>query len=203
MFAGERSIPTSSEGRTISGYAIMFNVASQLLSDGFGRYVEYISDTALTQDDLSKFDVRALLEHDANRLLARWKRGEGTLKLEVDEIGLKYTFEAPHTPDGDTALELVKRGDLFGSSFSFLPDEESVIWGEDASGYPTRTITKIIYLDDVSIVSNPAYLQTSVSANELRARGYKPNDVTETDEMKEYISSARKAADEAANGFGK
>ncbi|MEB3372534.1 HK97 family phage prohead protease [Bacteroides sp. CR5/BHMF/2] len=38
-------------------------------------------------------------------------------QLELDDYGLKYRFEAPSTPDGDFAVEMIKRGDIFGSSF--------------------------------------------------------------------------------------
>lgn len=201
-FTGEGAKPSHDGGRTISGYAIMFDVWSQLLCDTFGHYFEKIERGAVSQEDLQRFDVRALAEHDTNRLLARWRHGEGTLRLEVDEVGLKYTFEAPNTPDGDTVLELVRRGDLFGSSFSFLPEEETVVWGKNEDGFPTRTIRKIIFMDDVSVVSNPAYMQTTVSASELERRGYKSNlQGTESLRLKEYFNKQRKANEKALNGF--
>lgn len=43
-----------------------------------------------------------LLNHNEDRgVLARSNKGEGSLTLEIDEIGLKYTFEAPNTALGD------------------------------------------------------------------------------------------------------
>lgn len=69
-------------------------------------------------------DIKMTLWHNREKLLARSNRGEGTLALTVDEIGVKYSFEAPNTPDGNTALELVRRGDLSGSSFTYWSDEK-------------------------------------------------------------------------------
>jgi phage head maturation protease len=33
--------------------------------------------------------------HDPNYILARSKEGKGTLKLEVDATGLKYSYDSP------------------------------------------------------------------------------------------------------------
>lgn len=180
--------------RIIRGYAIVWNVPSVVLCDNFGTFVETIDRRALTPEKLATFDVRALLEHNPERLLARWRAGTGTLRLSIDDHGLAYEFDAPHTADGDTCLELVRRGDIIGSSFAYLADENSVIWGRDQDGTPTRLVTDITYMEDVSIVSRPAYNQTSVTARDLMQRGYTPND-RKAAEMAKYIASARREAD--------
>lgn len=59
------------------------------------------------------------MNHDFATLLARSKRGEGTLQYDVDERGVHFSFDAPNTDDGDRALELVRRGDIDGCSFMF------------------------------------------------------------------------------------
>ncbi len=183
-----------SESRTVRGYAIVWGVPSVVLCDNFGTFIETIDRHALTPEKLKTFDIRALMEHNPERLLARWRAGTGTLKLTIDEHGLLYEFEAPHTADGDTCLELVRRGDIIGSSFAYLCDEDSVVWGRSADGTPTRLVTNITYMDDVAIVSRPAYNQTSVTASDLVKRGYQPND-TKATEMAKYIASARSEAD--------
>lgn len=184
--------------RIIRGYAIVWNVPSVVLCDNFGTFVETIDRHALTPEKLATFDIRALLEHNPERLLARWRAGTGTLKLSIDDHGLLYEFEAPRTPDGDTCLELVRRGDIIGSSFAYLCDEDSVIWGRADGGTPTRLVTSITYMEDVSIVSRPAYDQTSVTARDLIQRGFDPND-RKAAEMAKYIASARREADVWSN----
>ncbi len=180
--------------RIIRGYAIVWDVPSVVLCDNFGTFIETIDRHALTAEKLKTFDIRALLEHNPERLLARWRAGTGTLRLTIDDHGLMYEFDAPHTADGDTCLELVRRSDIIGSSFAYLCDEDSVIWGRDPDGTPTRLVTDITYMEDVSIVSRPAYNQTSVTARDLVKRGYTPND-TRAAEMAKYIASARREAD--------
>lgn len=197
------------DSRTIEGYAIVFGVESQVLCDGYGYFIETIDRKALDETKLNTFDIRCLLEHNPERLLARWRNGEGSLQLSIDSHGLKYRFEAPNTPDGETALELVKRGDIFGSSFAYLADENSVVWGKKADGTPTRHVTNIRYMEDVSLVSRPAYMQTEVSCRELLERGYKPVDdkpeqravgAFENDEAKQrYIAESRKEANDIFN----
>jgi phage prohead protease, HK97 family len=190
------------QSRTIEGYAIVFDVESQVLCDGFGPFIETIDRGALDEATLRTFDIRCLLEHNPQRLLARYRQGTGSLQLTLDAHGLKYRFDAPHTADGDAALELVKRGDLFGCSFAYLADEETVQWGKKPDGTPTRRVMKITYMDDVSLVSKPAYLQTEVSSRNLQQRGYVPTDAAaeaEAEKQKAYIAKSRQ---EAAQVFG-
>jgi hypothetical protein len=110
-------------------------------------------------------DVFACFNHDLNRVLARSDRGEGSLKLTVDEVGLKYEFDAPHTALGDELLEYLSRGDIKKSSFAFYidPDDPEAETWESKDGTYFRTINKIAQIADVSPVWNPAYESTSVS----------------------------------------
>lgn len=157
----------SGSGRTIEGYAVVFGVESVLLCDWCETYREIIEPGAVRQEDLAGWDVKMLLWHDRERLLARANRGEGTLRLTVDETGLRYEFEAPRTPDGDTALELVRRGDLAGSSFAFWCDERSgVDYERRPDGTLLRHVRRIGEMYDTSIVSDPAYQQTDARARE-------------------------------------
>lgn len=155
-------------GRTIEGYAVVFGVESVLLVDWCEAYREIIEPGAVTEADLAGFDIKMLLWHNRERLLARWTRGEGTLRLSVDDHGVRYSFDAPHTPDGEIALELVRRGDLNGSSFAYWADENSgVRYEKAADGTLVRHVTRIGQMFDTSIVSDPAYQQTSVTAREI------------------------------------
>ena len=162
-----REAPGGGESRTIEGYAVVFGVESVLLVDWADAYREIIEPGAVTDEDLRLWDVKMLLWHNRQRLLARWNRGEGTLSLSVDATGVRYSFEAPRTPDGETALELVRRGDLAGSSFAYWTDEASAVsYEKRPDGTLLRRVRHIGAMYDTSIVSDPAYQQTSVTARE-------------------------------------
>ena len=118
-FAGEGKPAAAEDSRVIEGYAVVFNQRSKLVYDYnlWKPVIETIAPGAITQDLLNRSDVLANMEHNDRRLLARCVNGKGTLTLTLDEVGLKYRFESPNTNEGDFAYEMVKRGDIGGSSF--------------------------------------------------------------------------------------
>ena len=194
-----------SETRTIEGYAIVFNQRSQLLCDWkvYRMVEEIIPPSAIDSATLNACDVVADLEHNPIRMLARSNKGQGTLTLLLDEKGLMYRFEAPRTVDGDYALEMVKRGDLFGSSFAYSTDEQANVAYTKDGDTLVRTVNKIDAIYDVAIVANPAYLQTSVQARSLEQleenihrsldeqKGPEPDN---SDELREQLISLRNLA---------
>lgn len=155
--------PVVGEGRTISGYAIVFDVESRVLASWDGDFVEVIERGAVDEELLANSDVKALFNHVNSMLLARSVNGNGTLKLQVDEHGLRFEFEAPNTSLGNDVLELVRRGDLQGCSFAFTADEENIKYSRDGDRR-LRRVRKLSGLYDVSVVVDPAYTQTSVDA---------------------------------------
>lgn len=160
-----------SNSRTIEGYAIVFGVESRILSDYWDNYREIIEPGAITEERLKEMDIKMTMYHNREKILARSNQGEGTLKLTVDEVGVKYSFEAPNTVDGDTALELVKRGDLSGSSFMFWTDEKSgVSYEKRSDGIMLRRVKTIGMIYDMTIAADPAYEQTTVAAREAYSR---------------------------------
>lgn len=147
-----------SESRKVEGYAIVFNSQSEDLG-----FYETIEPSAITDEVIAKSDVFALLNHDNSRgILARSKRGKGSLKLLVDDRGLKYEFTAPKTALGNELLEMLKRGDINQSSFAFTVSNDGEKW-EKRDGKYYRTIKKIDRLYDVSPVYCPAYSETTVA----------------------------------------
>lgn len=190
---------TSTEGRVIEGYAIVFNVPSNVLCEGYGSFIETIDSGALTEEKLHQWDIRALLEHNAERLLARWRQGVGTLQLSLDATGLRYRFQAPDTVDGNTAVELIRRGDIIGSSFAYLADERSVKWGKAEDGTPTRLVTDITYMEDISVVSRPAYDQTSVTCRFLTQLPADQDEEKKRKMLEKYISEQREVAEKVIN----
>nr|DAS20095.1 MAG TPA: prohead serine protease [Caudoviricetes sp.] len=159
------STPVVSQGsRTVEGYAVVFNSQSEDLG-----FYETINPAAITEDVLMRSDVFCLFNHDQDKVLARSKYGTGSLQLQLDEQGLKYTFTAPNTDLGDELLEYLRRGDIDSSSFAFTvsTDEGSEVWTTGTDGKQYREILKIDELHDVSPVWNPAYSSTSVSQRTL------------------------------------
>lgn len=159
--------PTLS-GRRIEGYAIVFNTESQLMRDSNRYFKEVILPSAVSMEMLKECDVRALINHDKSRLLARWNKGRGSLSLSIDSKGLRYSFEAPRTADGDFAVEMIKRGDVDGCSFAFNIAKNGDSWEALSDGSYLRTITKIARITDVTLTPDPAYLATSVG---VRTKG--------------------------------
>lgn len=149
------------ESRFVEGYASVFNSRSRDL----GGFQEIILPGAF-DGLIEKSDVRCLLDHNPQRgILARSKNGQGSLRLSIDERGLKYEFDAPHTALGDEVVEGLKRGDYSESSFAFRVQDEQ--WTKEEDGTYLRTISKISGLYDVSIVQQAAYGDTSVALRSL------------------------------------
>lgn len=151
----------SEESRTITGYALKFNSRSETFSGGWS---EIINPGALDDVMARGDDVRALFNHDPNLILAR--STTGTLRLEVDNIGLRYEFEAPDTTFGNDLLVSIKRGDVNQSSFGFTVSQDGQeVRKED--GKTTRYINKISRLYDVSPVTYPAYSTTEATVRSI------------------------------------
>ena len=158
-------------GRTIEGYAIVFGVESKLLADYWDAYREIIEPGAITEEELKGMDIKMTMYHNREKLLARSNKGVGKLNLSVDEVGVKYSFEAPDTVDGNTALELVKRGDLVGSSFMYWTDEANNVYYEKMDdGTLLRHVKKISEVMDMTIAADPAYNETTVTAREVEQK---------------------------------
>lgn len=173
---------TSNENRHIEGYAIVFNS----LSNDLGGFREIIEQGAITDELIKNSDILCLMNHDIKRgVLARSYQGRGSLKLEIDEHGLHYSFDAPNTNLGDEVLEGIRRGDISKCSFAFVCGEDN--WTKDENGEYIRRVKKIKNLYDVSLVYHPAYEETEVKADtrgldELKAQEEANNIVKENSE---------------------
>jgi uncharacterized protein len=150
---------------TVTGYAAVFYDANdtgteyRLWSDMVERIRPGAFDRAIREDD-----VRALFNHDPNQVVGRNRAG--TLRLLVDARGLKYEIDPPDTQAGRDLVTSLKRGDIDGSSFSFVPLKTT--W-EEVRDAVTGTVTAIRWIDeaqlyDVGPVTFPAYTGTAASA---------------------------------------
>lgn len=149
------------ESSTISGYAAVFNEETVIAGVFREKIAPGAFSAAVTSDD-----VRALFNHDPNYVLGRTTNG--TLSLKEDKRGLFYDVELnPDDPDAVRVKAKIQRGDVSGSSFGFIVEEDSWDESEMKRGkLPLRTIRKAS-LFDVSPVTYPAYPQASVSARSM------------------------------------
>ena len=148
------------ETRMVEGLAVVFNSESRDMG-----FIETIDKNAISEETIKNSDIFATLDHDKSRgILARSRYGEGSLKLELQDDGLHYRFEAPNSPLGDELLEYLSRGEITTSSFAFVVDQNGGDeWFRGEDGKLRRNIKKIYRLYDVSPVFEPAYLDTDVS----------------------------------------
>ena len=170
------------EGRTVEGYASVFNS----MSEDLGGFREIILPGAFSE--VLDNDVRALYNHDSNYLLARTT--SGTLELKEDEKGLYYRFEMPNTSYGNDMLELFRRGDLTQSSFGFTVEKDN--WRME-DGQQVRYIERVGSLFDVSPVVFPAYSQASSGLRSAEPNGESEAEVareTPTEELNYNIYNA-------------
>lgn len=146
-------------GKKIVGYAAVFYRAGDEGTEYnlWGNYYERVAPTAFNAALDRQDDARALFNHDANQVLGRV--GAGTLKLSVDDNGLRYEITPPETQQAKDIMALVERGDIPGSSFAFSVDGEK--WEKDDKGKrEIRTLTSV-RLYDVGPVTYPAYGATT------------------------------------------
>lgn len=161
-------------GRTITGYAILFDTPSAVLyADEHEECRETIAPEAVSRALLDSSDIKMTMFHDMQLILARSRQGSGTLSYTVDDRGVAFSFDAPNTVDGDKALELVRRGDISGCSFMFSTmyrDPEYVEKSETVNGGKcevTFRIKKIIGIYDFTLTPDPAYPDTSCESRDL------------------------------------
>ena len=194
-----REIDGKEESRTITGYAILFDVPSAPLYEDEDEVIrEVIAPEAVSLELLDKSDIKMTMFHDRQLLLARSNKGSGTLSYGIDDKGVYFEFEAPDTADGDKAIELVKRGDIAGCSFAFSTRyydrafvEESVVHGDKVEvTYRVKVITGIY---DFTLAADPAYPDTSVEAREIVDALHQRRQ-RENEKIEKQIAEMRRAA---------
>lgn len=158
------TVDTTSARPALVGYAVHFNELSEPITGPHGAaFRERVRPSALARLR-ERRDVKALVGHDAARVVGSTKAG--TLTLQVDSIGLRFRLEPPDSPIGADLLEAVRRGDMDAMSFAFrvLPDGET--WSRDERP-PVRELTDIDVFE-ISFVAWGAY-RTAAAHVEQRA----------------------------------
>lgn len=168
------------QSRVVQGRAIVFGQRSVNLTPWSSTRVvfEVLEPGCITQELLNRSDVVYNLNHNSNvvNVLGRFRNSDkDTLKLALRADGVYNECDLPNTNNANDALELIKRGDINGQSFAFEDDYEDTENGVsyertnetiDGKEVWIRHVKRIIGLYDVSIVTHPAYEQTTVGTRE-------------------------------------
>lgn len=162
--------------KIITGRPIVYDSKTDMI-----YFDEIIDRGALDGADLR--DVRFLVNHNTEMIpLARSRRNNGNSTMQLspdyDGLGIEVKLDTENNMDARALYSAVQRGDISGMSFMFSIDGES--WENLDSEHPTRHITKIGSVVEVSAVTFPAYDSTSIDAR-----------------SKEALDSARSALDSA------
>jgi HK97 family phage prohead protease len=146
----------NSKDPIIEGYFAVFDSPYQISSN----YSESIARGAFTET-LKDADVRALINHDASKVLGRTKAG--TLELKEDDKGLWGRIHInPNDTEAMNLYERVKRGDVSQCSFGFRIQSQETKVNENK----VHWIIKQVKLFEVSACTFPAYEQTGISARQ-------------------------------------
>ena len=164
-FSFEVRAEETEQGNIITGRPIVYNSRTDL-----GFFDEIIDAGALNNTDLT--DVRFLVNHDISKIpLARSRRNNGnsTMHLTVDDMGMgiRVTLDTENNSEARALYSAVQRGDISGMSFMFGIRGES--WENLETDHPTRHITDISTVVEVSAVTFPAYDSTEISARDKSA----------------------------------
>ena len=168
------------ESREIVGMPIVYGVRSVNLTPWSEEreVYEVLEPGFITQELLERSDVILNLNHSnlVPDVLGRYRNSErDTLSLQLLPQGMSCRCSLPHTGNASDTLELMRRGDIDGMSFAFSDDpgnRESVTYErteELRNGKEVwlRHVKRATGLYDVSIVTHPAYQQTSVGTREF------------------------------------
>lgn len=168
------------ESRRVEGKPIIFGVRSVNLTPWSETRVVYevLEAGCISQDLISRSDIILNINHSSKvtDVLGRCRNGKGTLDLQMRENYVESGCDLPKTTTANDVLELIRRGDITGMSFAFEDDHEDTENGVSLENTGMRTtdnkeiwlrhVKRIIGLYDVSIVTHPAYEQTSVATRE-------------------------------------
>ena len=186
-----RTINAPVEFRKEDDAGIIEGMAAKVNSRAnMGWFDEIIEPGAF--DDILKDDVRALVNHDANLILAR--TSSDTLKIWIDKDGnLRYSFKTPNRTYAKDLEDAVKSGDISQSSFAFTIREQAWEFAEEGTKEnDLRKIIKLARLYDVSPVTFPAYEDTTVAkrTHEEAKKETEPEEITPP--INKYIDGERK-----------
>lgn len=165
MFNFDVKTSEAESGNIIEGRAIVFGSKYDN-----GMWDEYIDSGALDNCDLK--DVRLLINHNTDMIpLARSRNNtkNSTMQLIKDDLGLtiKARLDVDNNQEAKALYSATERGDISGMSFMFTVDQDK--WEDLDTEHPTRHITAIRRVFELSAVTFPAYEETSLEARDSLA----------------------------------
>lgn len=149
------------EGPPLSGYIAVFDRETDI-----GPFREVVRRSAFNRHLEKGGDTVLLWQHSPHYPFARTT--SGTLRLTVDDVGLRFEADPVSAHWADDAMASIRRRDVTGGSFGFNVAPEGQRWVDD--GKP-KLLRELLDLDlpDVSIVTWPAYAGTRISARSRQA----------------------------------
>ena len=150
---------TTPEERVVEGYFALYESETELWEGSYEIITKGAFDSSLNKD------VRALWNHNTQYVLGRSKNGSLTLK--ADDKGLFGTIKLPNTQYANDLYELVSRGDIDQASFGFNIIDEDL---EELANGGYRWRINDIDLHEISVVTFPAYENTTVQAREKQVK---------------------------------
>ena len=147
------------DGLHISGYVNVPGRKSKPVMTPHGRVIEVIEQRAFAKAIERADNIRMLLDHNQDRVLASTQAN--TLEVKEDAVGLR----AESVVTDPEVIEGAKAGRLRGWSFNIKNPKDTIEQRED--GLPIRHITDLD-MDEITLVMNriPVYSSTSI---EVRA----------------------------------
>ncbi len=169
-------------GNTVEGHAAVFGETYDMY-----WYTETIARGAFDKTDFT--DVLFSINHDLKKLpLARSRNNNAnsTLQLQVDDTGLntRAVLDIENNSEAKALYSSIQRGDMNGMSYIFTVRNHE--WTGLDTDKPSRTITDIAKVYEVSAVSMPANPGTDINARSQ----------TELESAKGALESARAKAGE-------
>lgn len=147
----------------IEGHPVVFDQRTNI-----GWFDEVIEAGALDKTDLK--DVRLCLNHDTSVVYARSRSNnpESTMRIWVEEDGLHFQASLDmENPLSRAYYSMIERRDIDKMSFMFSVRGDR--WVDLDNEHPTRYITDIGSIVEISAVTFPAYDTTEIQARDKAA----------------------------------
>ena len=175
-----RADVTEQDELIVEGYFIRFDSETELYPGVF----EQVSPESV-DDSLENEDIRSLFNHDDNLVLGR--TGNNTLKLRKDEKGLfGQVIINKDDSEAMNAYARIKRGDVVGCSFGFMPIDQDYA----ENGERTDITIRKMRLFEVSPCVFPAYPQTEISARKPDVEQFRKEQLeNKKKELKERLNN--------------
>lgn len=186
---GMPDIRAIDENGVIEGHAAVYDQKTNI-GDWFYEVIERGAFDGCNFDD-----VLFTANHEVCDIpLARSRRNNSnsTLQLSVDQQGLftRANLDIVNNSEAKNLYSAVKREDIQGMSFIFYVAEAT--WEDLDTDMPTRRISKIARVIEVSAVNYPAYSGTDINA---RDRSALDNARMELDNARSTLENEKKELD--------